>query len=220
MTTPSRHYRLSADGPVLDGIPEHGRVPRYYAVKVELLAVIAELGEGSVLPTERELCERFEVSRATVRQAVGELVLEGRLSRRQGSGTFVAGPKLVQPLALVSYTDGLRRQGIRPGRTVIALERVLLADEERVGLESTYLLAERFPTLLEVFDPGQSLHACLREQLGVVFDGAEERVETVLATPREALLSGTNPALPMLSRTASRGVRTARRSSGCARCTG
>jgi GntR family transcriptional regulator len=214
--------RLSADGPVRDGIPEHGRVPRYYAVKVELLAVIAELGEGAVLPAERELCERFGVSRATVRQAVGELVLEGRLSRRQGSGTYVAPPKLVQPLALVSYTEGLRRQGIAPGRTLISLERraagtglaadlriepadevihierVLLADAERVGLESTYLRASRFPTLLEVFDPEQSLYAFLREQLGVVFDGAEERVETVLATPREALLIGTNPALPML----------------------
>ncbi|MEV6444470.1 GntR family transcriptional regulator [Amycolatopsis sp. NPDC051716] len=222
MPAPSHHSRLSADGPVLDGIPEHGRVPRYYAVKVELLAVIAELGEGAVLPTERELCERFEVSRATVRQAVAELVLEGRLSRRQGSGTYIAGPKLVQPLALVSYTEGLRRQGIRPGRTVITrerrpagralaadlqvtsdaevfhLERVLLADEERVGLESTYLLASRFPDLLDVFDPRQSLHACLTGKLGVVFDGAEERVETVLATPREALLIGTNPALPML----------------------
>jgi GntR family transcriptional regulator len=219
---PSRYSRLSADGPVLDGIPEHGRVPRYYAVKVELLAVIAEMGEGSVLPTERELCERFEVSRATVRQAVSELVLEGKLSRRQGSGTYVAGPKLIQPLALVSYTEGLRRQGIRPGRNVVTLERrvagsalaadlqvtsdaevihierVLLADEERVGLESTYLLAARFPTLMDVFDPEQSLYACLSERLGVVFDGAEERVETVLATPREALLIGTNPALPML----------------------
>jgi GntR family transcriptional regulator len=211
---PSPHSRLSADGPVLDGIPEHGRVPRYYAVKVELLAVIAELGEGAALPTERELCERFEVSRATVRQAVGELVLEGKLSRRQGSGTYVAGPKLVQPLALAGSTAGPRRQGIRPGRTVITLERrpagsalaadlrvtsdaevfhierVLLADEERVGLESTYLLAERFPGLLDAFDP-----ACLS---GVVVHGAEERVETVLATPREALLIGTNPALPML----------------------
>jgi len=219
---PSSHSRLSADGPVLDGIPEHGRVPRYYAVKVELLAVIAELGEGAALPTERELCERFAVSRATVRQAVGELVLEGRLSRRQGSGTFVAGPKLVQPLALAGPAEGPRRQGVRPGRTAITLERrpagralaadlrvtsdaevvhverVLLADEERVGLESTYLLAERFPNLLEVFDPARSLDACLSEKLGVVFDGAEERVETVLATPREALLIGTNPALPML----------------------
>ena len=211
MPAPSHHSRLSADGPVLDGIPEHGRVPRYYAVKVELLAVIAELGEGAVLPTERELCERFEVSRATVRQAVGELVLEGKLSRRQGSGTYVAGPKLVQPLAL-----GGSRPGVRPGRTVITLERrpagralaadlrvtsdaevfhierVLLAGEERVGLESAYLLAERFPDLLDTFDP---LSACLS---GVEVHGAEERVETVLATPREALLIGTNPALPML----------------------
>ncbi|MDX3195613.1 GntR family transcriptional regulator [Streptomyces sp. MN03-5084-2B] len=218
MPVPSRHSRLSADGPVFDGIPEHGRVPRYYAVKVELLAVIAELGEGAVLPTERELCERFEVSRATVRQAVAELVLEGRLSRRQGSGTYIAGPKLVQPLALVNP----RRPAIRPGRTVITLERrpagsalaadlqttsdaevfhlerVLLAGEERVGLESTYLLASRFPELLDVFDPEESLYACLTGKLGVVFEGAEERVETVLATPREAVLIGTNPAVPML----------------------
>jgi len=209
---PSHHSRLSADGPVLDGIPEHGRVPRYYAVKVELLAVIAELGEGAVLPTERELCERFEVSRATVRQAVGELVLEGRLSRRQGSGTYVAGPKLVQPLAPAG------RSGIRPGRSAITLERrpagralaadlqvtsdaevfhlerVLLAGDERVGLESTYLLVSRCPDLLEVFTPEQPLS----EQLGVEPAGAEERVETVLATPREALLIGTNPAVPML----------------------
>ncbi|WP_344421564.1 GntR family transcriptional regulator [Amycolatopsis minnesotensis] len=197
-------------------------MPRYYAVKVALLDVIAELGDDAALPAERELCERFDVSRATLRQAVGELVLDGRLRRRQGSGTFVAGPKLVQPLALVSYTEGLRRQGIEPGRSLITLERiaanaglaselqittgdevvhlerVLLADAERVGLESTYLVAARFPTLLDVFDPEESLYACLRDQLGVVFAGADERVETVLASPREALLIGTNPALPML----------------------
>ncbi|WAL64131.1 GntR family transcriptional regulator [Amycolatopsis cynarae] len=212
----------AGDGPVHAGIPEHGRVPRYYAVKVRLLDLLGELGEGAVLPTERELAERFGCSRASVRQAVGDLVLEGRLRRRQGSGTFVAGPKLVQPLALVSYTEGLRRQGVEPGRSLVTLERVtagetlagelrlepgaemihiervLLADGERVGLESTYLVADRFPTLLEVFDPAQSLYACLRDKLGVVFAGAEERVETMLATPREALLIGTNPALPML----------------------
>ncbi|RZQ63109.1 GntR family transcriptional regulator [Amycolatopsis suaedae] len=212
----------AAGGPVRNGVPEHGRVPRYYAVKVGLLELIGELGEGAALPTERELGERFAVSRATVRQAVSELVLEGRLIRRQGSGTYVAGPKLVQPLALVSYTEGLRDQGVRPGRTLISMERlaaagevaadlrlepgeqvvhierVLLADGERVGLESTYLVAARFPTLLDVFDPAESLYACLTERLGVEFAGARERVETVLATPREALLIGTNPALPML----------------------
>ncbi|MFI9006230.1 GntR family transcriptional regulator [Actinosynnema sp. NPDC053489] len=211
-----------ADGPVRAGIPEHGRVPRYYAVKNELLWLVDALGEGTALPPERELAERFSVSRVTLRQAVAELVLEGKLQRRQGSGTFVAPPKLVQPLALLSYTEGMRRQGVEPTRGVITvehlpaddvlardlrvgrgdrvvhLERVLLADGERIGLESAYLSAARFPTLLEVFDPTTSLHACLTDQLGVVFAEAEERVETVLATPREALLIGTNPALPML----------------------
>ncbi|MFD1146272.1 GntR family transcriptional regulator [Saccharothrix hoggarensis] len=214
------HYR--ADGPVRAGIPEHGRIPRYYAVKTELLWLIDALGEGTALPSERELAERFSVSRVTLRQAVGELVLEGKLQRRQGSGTFVAPPKLVQPLSLVSCAEGLRRQGVDPARSVITvehlpaddvlsrdlgvdrgdpvihLEQVLLADGERIGLESTYLSAARFPTLLEVFDPTTSLCACLRDRLGVVFAEAEERVETVLATPREALLIGTNPALPML----------------------
>ncbi|GAA3851816.1 GntR family transcriptional regulator [Saccharothrix violaceirubra] len=214
------HYR--ADGPVRAGIPEHGRVPRYYAVKTELLWLVEALGEGTALPSERELAERFSVSRVTLRQAVGELVLEGKLQRRQGSGTYVAPPKLVQPLSLVSYTEGMRRQGVDPARSVISVEhlpaddvlardlriergapaihfeRVLLADDERVGLESTYLSADRFPTLLDAFDPTTSLYACLTEKLDVTFEEAEERVETVLATPREALLIGTNPALPML----------------------
>jgi GntR family transcriptional regulator len=220
---PASHFapQYRADGPVRAGIPEHGRIPRYYAVKTELLWLVEALGEGTALPSERELAERFAVSRVTLRQAVGELVLEGRLQRRQGSGTYVAPPKLVQPLSLLSYTEGMRRQGVEPARSVITvehlgaddvlsrdlgiargdavvhLERVLLADGERVGLESTYLAEARFPTLLDVLDPTTSLYACLN-RLGVVFAEAEERVETVLATPREALLIGTNPALPML----------------------
>lgn len=168
-----------ADRPVRAGIPEHGRVPRYYAVKAELFDLVENLGEGTVLPSERELAERFSVSRVTLRQAVSELVLEGKLIRRQGSGTFVAPPKLVQPLSLVSYTEGMRRQGVEPNRTVITveelgadeglardltlepgdpivhLERVLLADDERIGLESTYLSLGRFPDLLEKLDPSR-----------------------------------------------------------------
>jgi GntR family transcriptional regulator len=211
-----------ADGPVRAGIPEHGRVPRYYAVKVELLDLVDKLGQGAMLPSERELAERYSVSRLTLRQAVSELVLEGRLVRRQGSGTFVSPPKLTQPLALVSYTEGMRQQGVEPGRSavtvehlpadellaedlaiepgavVLHLERVLTADGERVGLESTYLPERRFPDLLGRFDPTTSLYAFLRDELGVEFAEARERLETVLATPREALLIGTNPALPML----------------------
>ncbi|HEX4701207.1 MAG TPA: UTRA domain-containing protein, partial [Pseudonocardiaceae bacterium] len=87
---------------------------------------------------------------------------------------------------------------IEPGGVVLHLERVLTADGERVGLESTYLPDARFPDLIGEFDPTGSLYGFLRERLGVRFWQARERLETVLATPREALLIGTNPALPML----------------------
>lgn len=207
--------------PVRSGIPEHGRIPKYYAVKAHISLLTEELGEGGLLPTERDLAVRYEVSRETVRQALRELLLEGRL-RRQGRGTVVAGPKLEQPLSLASYTEGVRRQGRRPGRSLITLdrfpcsaalaaeigtergdpvwhmERVLLADDERVGLESTYVAVARVPRLDADFDPDSSFYSYLRERLGISFGDADERIETVLATPREALLIGAPPALPML----------------------
>ncbi|MGW0734111.1 GntR family transcriptional regulator [Streptomyces sp. NPDC002851] len=207
--------------PVRAGIPEHGRIPKYYAVKTQIADLLDELGEGGLLPTERDLALRYEVSRETVRQALRELLLEGRL-RRSGRGTVVAGPKLEQPLALASYTEGVRRQGRRPGRSLISLdrfpcpaalaaelglergesvwhlERVLLADDERVGLESTYVAVARVPRLDAEFEPDSSFYAYLRERVGIAFGSADERIETVLATPREALLVGTPPGLPML----------------------
>ncbi|MFE2514369.1 GntR family transcriptional regulator [Streptomyces mirabilis] len=207
--------------PVRSGIPEHGRIPKYYAVKAHIAVLVEELGEGGLLPTERDLAETYEVARETVRQALRELLLEGKL-RRQGRGTVVAGPKLEQPLSLASYTEGVRRQGRTPGRTLISLdrfpcpqalateagltrgepvwhmERVLLADDERVGLESTYVAVTRVPDLDRDFDPDSSFYAYLRDRLGIAFGDADERIETVLATPREALLIGTPPALPML----------------------
>ncbi|MBF9071120.1 GntR family transcriptional regulator [Streptacidiphilus fuscans] len=202
------------------GVPERGDPPKYFQVKQKIDAVLDELGQGTPLPTEREFAERFGVSRMTVRQAIRELRLEGRV-QRSGRSTVAAGPKLVQPLTLASYTEGVRRQGRRPGRQLIVfeqvgadaalaaglriavgapvlhLERLLLADDERVGLESTYLSVARFPALADEFDPTTSLYAFLRGS-GVIFADADERIETVLASPREVQLIGTSPALPML----------------------
>ncbi|MDJ0461087.1 GntR family transcriptional regulator [Streptomyces sp. H27-C3] len=220
MDYPNAHDQTPG-APIRSGIPEHGRIPKYYVVKAHVAALISELGEGGLLPTERDLALRYEVSRETVRQALRELLLEGRL-RRRGRGTVVAGPKLEQPLALASYTEGVRRQSRRPGRHLIGLdrfpcpeslaaevgaapgepvwhlERVLLADDERVGLESTYVAVSRVPRLDTDFEPDSSFYAYLRDRVGVSFGEADERIETVLATPREALLIGTPPALPML----------------------
>ena len=72
--------------------------------------ILENLEEGDAVPPERELAARFGVSRETVRQALHELLVEGRIERR-GRGTVVSRPKLIQPLSLLSYTEGARQEG-------------------------------------------------------------------------------------------------------------
>jgi hypothetical protein len=111
-------------------------VPLHYVVKTRLVEVVEGLGEGAALPPERVLAKEFGVSRWTMRQAIRELIADGRLRARQGQGTFVATPKLVQPLALVSYTEALRAQGHTPAREVMEFDE-LAADAvlaERLGI--------------------------------------------------------------------------------------
>jgi len=200
--------------------PPSRPVPKPYVVRTGLDEILEALHEGDAVPPERELAVRFGVARETVRQALHELLVEGRIERR-GRGTVVAAPKLVQPLSLRSYTEGAAERGrvpgrllvswedieagpelaaalaIAPGSTVMQLERVLLADGRRIGLESTYLAARRFGALRTTFDPTTSLYAAIRAT-GVVFGSATERIETALAAPREASLLDTTTAMPML----------------------
>ena len=87
-----------APEPQLSSAPKE---PKYYAVKRHLLEIIGTLSPGSPVPTERLLMAQLRTSRTTVRQALAELVGEGRLVRRQGSGTYVAEPKVSWPLVVV-----------------------------------------------------------------------------------------------------------------------
>lgn len=201
------------------------RLPKPYVVRTGLDEILADLAVDDPVPSERELAVRFGVARETVRQALHELLVQGRIERR-GRGTVVARPKLTQPLSLKSYTEGAVKMGRVPGRisviwreiaataelaaaldiaegaTVIHLERILLADGQRIGLESTYLSAARFgfldPSLgAASFDPTTSLYAAIRSR-GVEFGSAVERIETVLPSPREAELLESTTAMPML----------------------
>ncbi len=173
------------------------RLPKPYLVRTAVDDLLADLTEGDTVPPERELAARFGVSRETVRQALHELLVEGRIERR-GRGTVVSRPKLVQPLSLRSYTEGAAERGRVPGRlpvtwedlpasaemaealeisvgdTVMHVERVLLADGQRIGLESTYLAKSRFKAFPQTFDPSTSLYAAVRAT-GVEFGSAVER---------------------------------------------
>jgi DNA-binding GntR family transcriptional regulator len=75
----------------LETVPE----PKYWHLKTVLgEALDSEFTVGEILPNERDLAARFGVARATLRQALEQLELEGRLQRRRGVGTTVAPPRV------------------------------------------------------------------------------------------------------------------------------
>ncbi|MEP7019930.1 MAG: GntR family transcriptional regulator [Pseudonocardiales bacterium] len=198
------------------------REPKYYKVKRHLLGLIETLSPGSPVPTERDLGTELATSRTTVRQALFELVAEGRLVRRQGSGTYVAEPKMIWPLQLASFTEQTNangftastqlvsavrshaddsvaaRLGTQTGAAAFRIERLRLADNSPIAVEVSYLSAARFPKLTRHLRHGASLYAVLAEHYGVAPVSAEESISTAPATPREAALLDTDTGAPML----------------------
>ncbi|MER5914361.1 GntR family transcriptional regulator [Streptomyces sp. NPDC001982] len=198
------------------------RVPKYYQVKQQVLEMTDALTPGSRMPAERLLAVQLDTSRTTVRQALQELVGEGRLDRIQGKGTFVARPKLYRTLLLTSHTEDMKAQGLEPasqvlemgqieadgklagllgiavGESVLRIERLRLASGEPMAIETTHLSTRRFPRLRQSLATYSSLYTALAEVYGVHLTEAEEAIETSLATPREAALLATDVGLPML----------------------
>ncbi|OAR24734.1 GntR family transcriptional regulator [Streptomyces sp. ERV7] len=180
------------------------RVPKYYRLKRHLLDMTETLPPGTPVPPERTLAAEFDTSRTTVRQALQELVVEGRLERIQGKGTFVAKPKVSQALQLTSYTEDMRAQGLEPTSQLLDIGYVTADDtlagllDEPMAIETTHLSAKRFPALRRSLVKYTSLYTALNEVYGVRLAEAEETIETSLATPREAGLLGTDVGLPML----------------------
>ncbi|MFN3335935.1 MAG: GntR family transcriptional regulator, partial [Thermomicrobium sp.] len=103
--------------------PTNG-VPKYRQLQHVLETMIANLQPGDLIPPERELEQRFGVSRVTVRQALHQLVLAGRLERVQGRGTFVARPKVEQVLALTSFSEEMVQRGMRPGSRMLGVRQI------------------------------------------------------------------------------------------------
>lgn len=66
--------------------------PKYVQIKNQIISQILKgtYSPGQKIESESQLMERFHVSRHTIRQAIGELVLKGWLYRIQGGGTYVS----------------------------------------------------------------------------------------------------------------------------------
>jgi DNA-binding GntR family transcriptional regulator len=99
--------------------------PKYIRIKQKLRDLIKEMPEGSRIPSERDLVNKFDGSRMTIRKSIDELVKERALYRINGSGTFVAkGGHRKYLNNLVGFTEEVLEQGGIPTHKVIKLKKL------------------------------------------------------------------------------------------------
>lgn len=191
-------------------------IPLYY----QLISIIKRnisvglLKPGDIIPSENELCETLEISRSTVRQAIGELESEGLVARRRGKGTFISEPKLNRTIEDVySFSSEMRKMGLEPSSIVHAFERIRpteaiakafgmrddqqdvfrivrlrCANGEPLLLETTMIPAIMLPELTRDSLEKGSLYSMLKEKAGMVPHMAEETYETMVIDEETAAI--------------------------------
>ncbi|WP_263120034.1 GntR family transcriptional regulator [Cellulomonas sp. RIT-PI-Y] len=185
---------------------------KHETVRAYLAELVGELGVGDPIPSERVLCERFGVSRMTVRQAVDALVAEGALRREQGRGTFVAPRRIDFEMRLTTFGEEMRSRGLEPDSRVLFagrvpatvpiaealqiapgdllhhLERVRTADGLPMSVERLWVPVALVPGLLDGGTP-DSVYAALRGA-GCAPSWGEDTLTASEATEHESRLLG------------------------------
>lgn len=189
-------------------------VPKYLRLRQQLLDEINErFGPDEMMPGERELAERFGVSRMTVRQALTALADDGHIYSIRGQGTFVARARITKPPTLTSFSGDMRARGLMPGSRLLSAEivsaagdvardlelepgtqvyrigRVRLADDVPMCLEEVHLPVRLFPGLLDL-DLSGSLYELLEQRYRTPVVAADQITTAVNLTRTRAELLG------------------------------
>lgn len=125
----------------LETVPE----PKYRHLKTVLSeALDSEFSVGEILPNERDLAARFGVARATLRQALEQLELEGRLQRRRGVGTTVAPPRVGVAVGTEPHSwPGADDDAWQPADSTLAVPPAAVADVLGTGPEEPVHIVRR-----------------------------------------------------------------------------
>jgi len=198
--------------------------PRDVAIeKIENYIIKNGLKPDDKLPSERTMCEMWDFNRSTLRSAIKQLILEGKIYNKNGSGTYVAREKLIRNLQDVS---GLHQTAVAAGRQISTrildlslcetnksigkkmklplghklwrLERVRSLDGIPVVLSTVYLDAERFPDLKMEELEEESLYTILKNRYGVEAVNGYEKLSISSCDEKEASCLNVEEGAPVI----------------------
>lgn len=179
--------------------------------KIENFIIENHLKPDEKLPSERSMCEMWDFNRSTLRSAIKQLILEGKIYNKNGSGTYVARQKLVRNLqdAYGFYQTALnagrkvgtkvihvdfcetsknigRKMKLPLGHKLLRIVRLRCLDGIPVLLSTVYLDAKRFPELEAVDFGSVSLYGVLKERYGLEVSGGMEKLSIAYCDEEEA----------------------------------
>jgi GntR family transcriptional regulator len=199
-------------------------VPLYYQVERALIKWISQnLKPGDLLPSEKELCEAFQVSRIVVRQALGNLVNRGLIQRQRGIGTIVIQPKINEHLVskLTGFYSDMKSQGLNPktkllsseiiraddflayylnllaGEKVMRVHRLRYVNDDPILTVTTYIPCKICPKLLEKDLENRSLYEILEQEYKIRLIWGERVIEAVAADLQDAKLLNVEKGSPL-----------------------
>jgi GntR family transcriptional regulator len=208
------------------GIDKESPVPYYHQLK-EFIRGQIESGNWSPnwkLPSETAFCERFDISRTVVRQAIKELQNEGYLSTAKGKGTFIASIKITSGFVenLAGFHEVFQKQGYRvttrilkqeivPAPPIIAktlhlqintplifLSRLRELNNEPSVYSDNYVPEDLCPRLINVNMENRSLYAYLEEACGFEIYKGHRYIGVTPANEYEASLLGIAVGSPLI----------------------
>lgn len=184
-------------------------IPLHIQLKQLIQHEIMEGKYADKIPSERELMERFQVSRSTVRESINHLVQDQIVEKVHGKGTFIRSRKTIHDWlnSLHSFTETVKRMGMVPSATLLSVEehlndahiqsilqcdelfsfaRLRSANQKPIAIERHYYSQPLGEKMKQFNLNDATIYDLLEQNLGITLHEAEQTIKVVAIEKEDA----------------------------------